>query len=381
MVSKSLRVVMTLAFYPRGGSAQVVRYLAGALQRDGLAVAVCCGSLGPAGSRSHAATFYAGLDVHALDFTEAAALFDEGRDPMAAPIPMQPSFEDRPGVPDRVFAALGPADHERQVTVWRTLLDQIGPPDLYHVHHLTHVNDALPDGIPVIAHLHGTELKLLASIRDASTGSWPHAEACRDRLLAAARRADRLVVSSPSMRALAGELLGVDPNPIEVVANGVDTELFSVDPAPSAERLRRWHRWLVDDPRGWDESGVPGSVRYSTEEMLRAFHGPTTGAPGTVLLFVGRFLAFKRVPLLVRAYGKARARLGSSAPPLVIWGGFPGEWQGEHPHTLAASLGIEGVFFAGWRGHDDLRAALNSADVLIAPSGRCTSKRWPRVCR
>ena len=75
---------MTLAFYPRGGSAQVVRYLGGALETLGHAVTVCCGSLGPKGSSSHAATFFSGLDVQALDFTEAAAWFERGlKDPSA----------------------------------------------------------------------------------------------------------------------------------------------------------------------------------------------------------------------------------------------------------------------------------------------------------
>ena len=54
-----------------------------------------------------------------------------------------------------------------------------------------------------------------------------------------------------------------------------------------------------------------------------------------MLLFVGRFLDFKRVPLLVRAYAAARERFERRAP-LVIWGGFPGEWEGEHPHTVAS---------------------------------------------
>jgi D-inositol-3-phosphate glycosyltransferase len=86
-----------------------------------------------------------------------------------------------------------------------------------------------------------------------------------------------------------------------------------------------------------------------------------------VLLFVGRFLAFKRVPLLVRAYARARARLAVPAP-LVIWGGAPGEWEGEHPHTAATRAGVEGVFFAGWRGHADLPLGLACADCFVAPS-------------
>ena len=367
-MSEPLRVVMTLAFYPRGGSAQVARYLGEALADHGARVTLCCGSLGPPGAESHAATFFAGLDTQALDFTEAVKWYEQGRDPMAAPVPMQPSLEDRPGVPDRVFAMLDDTDYEHQVAVWRSLLDSVGRPDLYHVHHLTHVNDAILDATPTIVHLHGTELKMLEAIRDGAPKSWSHASKWQQRLVAAARRADRLVSISPRERDLACELFGVEPDSIDVMPNGVDLRHFSVDPSPPEHRLALWNRWLVDDPRGWDESGLPGSVRYAARDVHRAFHHPSTAEPLPVMLFVGRFLGFKRVPLLIRAYGQARAILGPSAPPLVIWGGYPDEWEGEHPHSVATSLGVDGVFFTGWRGHDDLAAALNCADVFVAPS-------------
>ena len=97
-----------------------------------------------------------------------------------------------------------------------------------------------------------------------------------------------------------------------------------------------------------------------------AFTGPG-GEPLPLLLFVGRYLGFKRVPLLVRAYARARPRFDTPVP-LLIWGGSPGEWEGEHPHTVAKELGVEGVFFSGWRGHDELPLGLSSADVFVAPS-------------
>ena len=52
----------------------------------------------------------------------------------------------------------------------------------------------------------------------------------------------------------------------------------------------------------------------------------------------------------------------------MIWGGAPGEWEGEHPHTSRRASGVEGVFFAGWRGHDDLPLGLGCADCFVAPS-------------
>ena len=61
---------------------------------------------------------------------------------------------------------------------------------------------------------------------------------------------------------------------------------------------------------------------------------------------------------------------GNNHPPfnLLVWGGMPGEWEGEHPHTVAHSLDLANVFFCGWLPHDVLSRGLNLADVLVAPS-------------
>ena len=71
---------MGLLFYPRGGSAQVARYLAGALDRKGWPVRLFTGSLGEPGTVANAATFFAGLDVAAADFTPALGAFDRGEE-------------------------------------------------------------------------------------------------------------------------------------------------------------------------------------------------------------------------------------------------------------------------------------------------------------
>ncbi|CAM5275186.1 glycosyltransferase family 4 protein (plasmid) [Streptomyces viridifaciens] len=56
-------------------------------------------------------------------------------------------------------------------------------------------------------------------------------------------------------------------------------------------------------------------------------------------------------------------------PALLVLGGFPGEWEGEHPHTMAERLGItEDVYFAGWRSHGGLNDALNASDLFVTPS-------------
>ena len=100
------RVQMGLLFYPRGGSAQVIRYLAAALGRAGWSIAFCAGRSASRATARHAETFFAGLDVQAVDYGPALEAFEAGRDPIAEPWPMHPSYEERPGVPDRVFGAV-----------------------------------------------------------------------------------------------------------------------------------------------------------------------------------------------------------------------------------------------------------------------------------
>jgi glycosyltransferase involved in cell wall biosynthesis len=209
---------------------------------------------------------------------------------------------------------------------------------------------------------------MLEQIRSGGAGRWSEAELWGQRLVAAAHRADRVIVISSTDKALAINLLGLDPARIEIVPNGVDTSSFVPLGLSRDQRLEHWRRWLVDDPQGWIEGGGPGTVRYTNSDIDRFFMDPSTGELRPTLLYVGRFLDFKRVPLLVRSYTEIRSALGDDAPPLVIWGGYPGEWEGEHPHTVAAELDVDGVFFVGWHGHDELAAGFNCADVFVAPS-------------
>jgi glycosyltransferase involved in cell wall biosynthesis len=86
-----------------------------------------------------------------------------------------------------------------------------------------------------------------------------------------------------------------------------------------------------------------------------------------VLLYVGRFTEVKRLPLLVRAYARARERFYEPAP-LVLLGGHPGEWEGEHPIEAIEAAGLDDVYLAGWRSHEELADALNAVDVTVLAS-------------
>jgi glycosyltransferase involved in cell wall biosynthesis len=399
---------MGLLFFPRGGSAQVTRYLAEALGDADWSVSLVTGSLGAPGQDTHAPTFFAGVDLQYLDYTAAVATFATGASAVAAPVPMHPSYEDREGTPDPLLAAVDPALADHLSSVWEAPFAAAGAgrADLFHLHHLTSQHDAAARRwplVPLVAHLHGTEIKLIEAIEaraavagaldltlaampdavdhatldtDALNGrqlellgstrwsQWRHGEFWMGQLCLRAAAADHLVVVSPSDRATAISVLGVAPERVTVVPNGVDTDRFR--PRHFGPRARRdlFRRWLVEDPRGWDESGVPGSMVYREADLDRLL-GRDGGA--TVVMFVGRFTAAKRVPLLVRAFAQARARARRPAS-LLVWGGHPGEWEGEHPVTVARRVGPDGVFFAGWRGHEDLPQALAACDAVVMAS-------------
>jgi glycosyltransferase involved in cell wall biosynthesis len=354
-------VVSALFFFPRGGSAQVARALARALPAAGWQLALAAGSLGRWGEPGHAPSFFAGLDVHPLDYSPAL----ERADPLTAPVPFAPSYEDRPHAPDGVFAAVDDAAYERLVAAWIEVLARAGAgrADVLHLHHLTPANEAAARGfpsVPVVGQLHGTELAMLRTIEAGAPPGWRYAQDWGRRLRAWARRCALLVVP-PGAEAEVALLIGLDRARLRGLPSGVELERFSRRPLAAAERLAFWRRWLVEQPRGWDQSGRPGSIAYGAEELdpFRA------GSP--VFLYVGRYTGVKRLPLLISAHARAVERLGKPAP-LVLVGGHPGEWEGEHPLATARRLGNRQVFLAGWRPHEELPRALNAADALVLPS-------------
>jgi glycosyltransferase involved in cell wall biosynthesis len=354
-------VLSALFFFPRGGSAQVARALAGALPEAGWRMTLATGSLGGAGDPTNAAGFYSGTEVFAVDYSPALELAD----PLAAPVPFQPSYEDRPAGPDRVFAAVDDAAYERLVAAWAEALGRAGAAeaDLLHLHHLTPVHEAALrafPSLPIVGQLHGTELAFLRALAAGPPPpGWRHARLWEQRLRRWARASERLIVPPGAEAEVAG-LLEVERFRLCGLASGVELDRFR--PCPLAGDARRvfWRRWLVECPQGWDEQGRPGSIAYR-EEQLSPF------ASETVFVYLGRFTAVKRLPQLIRAHACAQARLERPCP-LVLVGGHPGEWEGEHPLETIRQLGAKQVFLAGWRPHEQLPQALNAADVLVLPS-------------
>jgi glycosyltransferase involved in cell wall biosynthesis len=151
-----------------------------------------------------------------------------------------------------------------------------------------------------------------------------------------------LLVVPPGAEAGAALLLGLEREKLRGLPSGVELERFSRRPLAEDERFAFWREWLVEQPRGWDQSGRPGSIAYRDEELAPFRSG------GPVFLYVGRFTAVKRLPLLISAHARAVERLDQPVP-LVLVGGHPGEWEGEHPLATARRIGNRPVFLAGWR--------------------------------
>ncbi len=359
------KCLQVLIFFPRGGSAQVVRYLSRAMTGEGWSTRIVAGSLGGPEDFGNAASFFGpSADLVAVSYDAAVC----AAEPMRASPPMHPSYEDRPGAPDRIIAGLDDRVAHHLVDEWMRMLGAPGVLDgvkLAHLHHLTPAHEAIaclrPD-LPIVTHLHGTELLMLEEVDRGA--SWPHEEAWRRRMRRWAQRSARVIVSSEPSRVDAQRLLGIDPDRLVVVPNGVDLGLFSGPRATAAERMSLFRRWLCDEPRGWSpQQPRPGDVRYSPDQIA-----PLLDPDAVIVLYVGRFTAVKRTALLVRAHARARQEIGRPLP-LVLAGGAPGEWEGEHPADAAARSpwGHE-VFFAGWRSHPELAQVLACGDVLAVPS-------------
>ena len=379
--SGGLKVLMAIAFYPRGGSAQVVRYLARALTARGHNVLIVAGSLKGADPTSDAAKFYDGLPLVEVDYTKAAAGLVAGLNPMSGrfDVPFPPSYEDKPGAPDRVFYRVSRTDMRHLVACWRDVLSKTTKqfqPDIAHLHHLNHVHLAatgLPSmrRLPKLAHLHGTELKMLQEMSHLTVRDHGEIRLWDEALRKAAAGMQHFVLISPDNVERSKQVLALEADKLSVIPNGVDLGLFRPRNLARQRKMSLLEKLLVKSPRGWDETGVVGSIQYARSHLETFLDGSDEFKP--VLLFAGRFLQFKRLPLLLSSIARANRffrEKGHSVPPfnLLVCGGVPGEWEGEHPYTTTRRLGLTNVFFCGWLPHQELAEVLNIADVFVAPS-------------
>jgi glycosyltransferase involved in cell wall biosynthesis len=356
------RLLSGVMFFPRGGSAHVTRALARELAGCGWSVRVVAGSRSDLGGEADARVFYRGLDLHAVDFAPALAPRDPLRPGGGGEItPMHPSFEQRPGAPDPVFATLDDFEFQHQVRAWSRELQRAGAAeaDVLYLHHLTPLNEAaarVAPEVPVVGHLHGTELLMLEQIEKGPPADWHFAAEWRSRLREWAGRCVRLLVS-PAGLDRASSLLGLEPERLVPLANGFDPGIFH---PRDVDRHRHWRRQLVEQPTALAPDGSTIGYREHDLAPIRE---------GVVLLYVGRFTKVKRLSFLLEAFAEAEPRFTRPAA-LVFVGGHPGEWEGEHPAEAIRRLRLSEAFLAGWQPQHELPAFLCGADAVILPSDR-----------
>ncbi len=375
-----MKILMSLIFYPRGGSAQVARYLSRALIELGHEVRLITGTLHDGDSQHDANVFFGDIPLALVDYTDAWRGFEQGEDPLSDKweIPFHPSYEDKTGVPDRVFYKLTAAEYAALLRCWTRVFEDVREnfqPDLLHLHHLTHAQVAAASvfpSVPKLTQLHGTEIKMLERLDELSMKLGSANELYRvgrGILNEAVDITDHFAAISPDIRDRAIARLGIDKKHITTVPNGVDTSLFQPLDWATDEKWKFLQKILVEEPQGRDEGGAPGNVRYDRSDTER--FKDESGNFKPLAIFVGRFLDFKRVPLLLEAVSRVNQSFDDTDHPpfnLLVWGGMPGEWEGDHPHTVARSLDLPNVFFCGWLPHEVLSQGLNLADVLVAPS-------------
>jgi glycosyltransferase involved in cell wall biosynthesis len=363
MPSNLKHLVMGVYFYPRGGSAHVARALAREFERGDFEVTIASGSRSDLGEHAVAQSFYSGLDLRTVDFTPALASADPLRfDGGPGTAPMHGSYEDRPSAQDPWLARLDDAAYELQVEAWTRELALAGAADadLLYLHHLTPLNEAAARefaGVPILGHVHGTELLMLERIDAGAPASWDHAEEWRERLCGWAAACERIVVSNAGGLERAASVLGLERERFVQIPNGFDPSF-----APGRiDRAAHWRRHLVEHPQGSRPGAGAGSVAYAEADLETL--------AGTVLTYVGRFTEVKRLPLLIEAFAAARPRFASPAA-LVLVGGHPGEWEGEHPVETIERLGVPDIFLAGWHSHAALPDFLRASDAIVHASVR-----------
>ncbi|MBF6228508.1 glycosyltransferase family 4 protein [Nocardia abscessus] len=370
-----MKVAAASIFFPRGGSAQVLRYLTPRLHDLGVDYSLTTGSTS-AVSNGDAVAFYGPYVRHTVDYDDAFDAYTRGVDPMLVARPVHPSYEDKHGVPDRSFGRVSPEATAHLEASWSKWFREFGfgSADVAHLNHLTPMQGGLalayPD-LPVVATMHGTEIKfwqsLLAMRNEASTGpGLEYAEFWRDAMAGYAELCDRIIVISSVDMATMTDCFGVDRAKVRHIPHGVDTARFKpIDLTPAADAAL-WQELLVDDCRAAEVGGPPGSLSYGHADLARLHFDARDES--IRLMWLGRFLTQKRLNQLLRAFERL-TRQRTEDISLVVWGGFPGEHEGVHPLRLVRELQLEDrVYFVGWRGHDDLAKALPAVDALVVPA-------------
>ena len=190
---------------------------------------------------------------------------------------MHPSFEDRPGAPDRVFANVDDATYEHLVDAWERApraTPGAADADVLHLNHLTPINEAAARAFPDMpvdrAPARHRAADAARDRRRARPGLGPRRGVGRaDAPLGAPLRA-AASCSRPTRCGACPTCCGVDPARVGVGAERVRPG--ALRPAARCrgdERLALWRRWLVDEPRGWDRVAACRGASPTTRTISR----------------------------------------------------------------------------------------------------------------
>ena len=314
---------------------------------------------------------------------------------MDAPFPMHPSYEARPGVPDRAFPWVSPTQGGRMTAAWARLIAGSEPMQrsrLLHLHHLTPLHDAaarvLPR-VPVLTHLHGTELKMLDAIaRDApDVGQGPHARWWASRAKAAALRATATITTSPYERDEAVRLLGLDPATVHCLPNGVDTERFAPHRPSDDKRRDAVARVARARPAGMGRGvrsrrqrallrGARSSTRSSIARPASAARCCCSSGASSASSGCRCWCA--RTPARARAWSTPRR--SSSGAVCPVSGRRSTRTRSRCARASTASSSAAGAATTSCRPASAAPTA-SSRRQPTSRSGWSTSRRWPASCR
>ena len=339
-----VRVVSGLMFFPRGGSAHVARALAHALPAHGWDVTVVSGSL--AGPRRRARVLRrprrpAGrLRRAATRRCTRPTRIAPARRTRSSPRSTTPRTSARRRLGAR--AASAPA-RPRPTSCTCTTSRRC-----------TRRRRASPPACRSLGHLHGTELLMLEEIAAgaATAGRTPRPGSERMRRWAAGCERMLAALARP------GRARGRPARPRRRSAAS------SAPTASTRETLRaarrRPRRALAPPPRRRAARLAARAGRRAVGYTRRGRRAPVRGPVSLARRALHRGQAHRPARPRVRP----RPASASTSPRRSCsLGGFPGEWEGEHPADAIQATRRRDVFLAGWHAHDVLPDFLGASDA------------------
>jgi glycosyltransferase involved in cell wall biosynthesis len=109
------------------------------------------------------------------------------------------------------------------------------------------------------------------------------------------------------------------------------------------------------------ERGLPGDKAVVLPIGTDLPDAPPRQGPGEDILFIGRFVEMKGLPVLIEAVRRLRAQ--GRTERVVIIGDGP-----DRDSVTQAVMGLANVELRGWQNADQVRVALRQARVLVLPS-------------